>query len=100
MDVHLRMWIQGEAGVLVDSLGKALLLSNDMHFWKDCKDKDIVLNLKWHAITCLVLFTSSHTDDPRPEGSVERELEMLGADLEEAEQKFYDEGFDDAERSG
>ena len=31
---------------------------------------------------------------------MDRELETLWANLEEAKQKFYDEGFDDVERSG
>lgn len=60
MDVHLRMWIQGEANVLIDSLSKALLLPDDMHFWKDCKDEDIVLNLKWHTITIRTPFLYNH----------------------------------------
>ena len=51
MDMHLRMWRQGETGVLAKNLDKALLLPNDMHFWEDCKDEDIALNFKWHTIT-------------------------------------------------
>ena len=35
---------------MADSLGKALMLLEDVHFWEDVVDKDLVLNLKWHSI--------------------------------------------------
>lgn len=83
-----------EVDVLANSLSKALLLPDDMRFWEDCKDEDVILNLKWHSIVvnipylyycirsvtltvfCLVLsflifLCPKHTDDPCPRGSVE-----------------------------
>ena len=39
----------------MDSLGQVLLLPEDVHFWDEIRDKDIVLNLKWHTIAVSIL---------------------------------------------
>lgn len=50
LDSHLQTWRKGEAVHLVDSLGRALLLPDDLHFWEEFKDEYFALNLKWHSI--------------------------------------------------
>lgn len=51
----LQTWRKGEGGCIADNLGQALMLPKDVHFWVNVKDKDMVLNLKWHTITVSVL---------------------------------------------
>lgn len=46
----LRMYRKGNGERVADSLRKALMLLEDVHFWEDVVDKDLVLNLKWHSI--------------------------------------------------
>lgn len=48
-------WRKGKGGRIADNLGQALLLLEDVHFWDDVKDEDIVLNLKWHTIALSAL---------------------------------------------
>jgi len=45
---------KGKGGWVVDSLRKALLLPEEVHFWEYITDEDIVLNLKWHSIAVSV----------------------------------------------
>ena len=45
---------KGKGGWVVDSLRKALLLLEEVHFWEQITDEDIVLNLKWHSIVVSV----------------------------------------------
>ena len=46
----LRTYRKGDGGRVAGSLGKALMLPKDIHFWEDVTDEDLVLNLKWHSI--------------------------------------------------
>lgn len=46
LNMNLRTLKQVDVGVLADSLGKTLLLLDNICFWHDCKDEDVVLNLK------------------------------------------------------
>lgn len=43
-------WRKGKGGWVVDNLRKALLLLEDVHFWEQITNEDIVLNLKWQSI--------------------------------------------------
>ena len=35
---------------MAESLRNALMLLEDVHFWEEIAEEDIVLNLKWHSI--------------------------------------------------
>ena len=46
----LKMYMKYDGRRVADNLEKALMLLEDIHFWEDVIDKDLVLNLKWHSI--------------------------------------------------
>lgn len=46
----LRTYRKGDGGRVASSLGKALMLPKDVHFWEDVIDEDLFPNLKWHSI--------------------------------------------------
>ena len=45
-DSYVRTWRNGLEGQVVDSLGQALLLHEDMQHYADCRDEDVALKLK------------------------------------------------------
>ena len=49
-DSSVQTWRNGLGGHVVDSLGQALPLSEDMQHYSSCRDEDIALKLKWHTI--------------------------------------------------
>lgn len=51
----IQTWRKGDDGWVADSLGKALLLLEDVYFWDHITDEDIVLNVKWHSIAVSIL---------------------------------------------
>lgn len=48
--VSLRMFRRDDSGRVADSLKKAIMLPEDVRFWEDATDEDVVLNLKWNTI--------------------------------------------------
>lgn len=46
----IQKWRRGECGYIVDSLGKALLMLDDMEFEEEQDDSKILLVLKWNSI--------------------------------------------------
>ena len=50
----IRMWRKGIDGWVAESLGNALMLLENVHFWEEITYKNIVLNLKWHSIAVTV----------------------------------------------
>lgn len=49
-DSSICTWWNGLKREVSDSLGKALLLPNDMKHYAGCQDDDLISKLKWHTI--------------------------------------------------
>ena len=53
---YLWTWRSREGGYVSDNLGQALLLPADIEHYSSYRDKDLVLNLKWHTIAVSFFF--------------------------------------------